>query len=131
MKRETKKRSRFSAYFALFPIQVLLPEDDVTDSDTSFWFTDEDEFVACCETVGLYTADEQVLLMLQRHDALLGGYICFLFHNSLLLNHDLFTIIDIHALLCRLAAELAPIQRIPSLTPGPSPVGEGSSYSQR
>lgn len=41
---------------------------------------DDDELVFQRKS-GLYTVDEQVLLILQCHDALLGGGICFLIHN--------------------------------------------------
>jgi len=45
------------------------------------------------------------------------------------LHHDLASVVDIDAALRRLAAELATVQRVPSLTPSPSPKGEGSSYT--
>jgi len=42
---------------------------------------DDDELVFQGESVGLYTAYKQVLLVLQCYDALLGGGICFLIHS--------------------------------------------------
>lgn len=59
-----------------FPIYVL-PDYHASRDDG---FVGEDELVFQRKS-GLYTVDEQVLLILQCHDALLGGGICFLIHN--------------------------------------------------
>jgi hypothetical protein len=58
-------------------LSSFLPDFDVSREGLA----DEDEFAAGRESVGLYTAYKQVLLVLQCYDALLGGGVCFLFHS--------------------------------------------------
>ena len=74
---------------------------------------------------------EQMMLCCCSVTTIMVGckYVFFIAMSSLLLNDCLFAIVDIDAALSRLAVELATIERVPSLTPGPSPKGEGSSYT--
>ena len=57
-----------------------------------------------------FAAGEQMALMLQHDDALLGvSYISFLYCSQLLFHYDLLALVDIHADGCGLLVELAPV----------------------
>lgn len=55
-----------------------------------------------------------------------GGCVASLILRSL--NHDFTSVVDVDALLRRLATKSATVDGVPSLTPGSSPKGEGSGY---